>query len=289
MRLGVHVPVGQGLVKAAAHARAIGCEAIQLFARNARGWRGRAYSAEELAAFRCALGPVATRGNRTRIPLTPLVVHSCYLVNLASPGQALREQSRRAVADDIARCAIMGGQFVVFHFGHHMGAGTNAGIKTVASGVRQLLQDMPPDIQLLAENSAARGTEMGGEWQEFAHFLDLLDGDERVGVCFDTCHAHAAGYRLDTPQHAGRTLRAVNEAIGLARVRLLHLNDCQAEAGSHVDHHEHIGKGRIGEAGFRSLLRRRELRHCAGILETPVDRPGDDRRNLKKAKALRDG
>jgi len=277
VRVGIHVPVSGGLAKAGTHARSLGCECLQIFARNSRGWRSRAYTELEIDAFRSTL---AARD------IAPLVVHSCYLVNLASPDRSLRERSLRSVADDMKRAALLGGGSVVFHFGHHMEAGRPRGLRRVAASLRSLLTGAPDGVDLLLENSAGRGSEMGGRWSDFADILDLLDGDDRVGVCFDTCHAHAAGYRLDGPRHVGRALREFDAIIGLARLRLLHLNDCRAPAGSHVDHHEHIGRGTIGDAGFRSLLRRRELRHHPAILETPVDRPGDDRRNLRRVRKL---
>ena len=277
MRVGIHVPVGGGLVKAAKRARSLGCECLQIFARNSRGWRARRYADRETAAFRDIL---AARD------IAPLVVHSCYLVNLASPDRSLRERSLRSVADDMKRAALLGGRYVVFHFGHHMGAGTPRGLRRLASSLRSLLAGAPDGVDLLLENSAGRGTEMGGEWSDFTDLFDLLDGDDRVGVCLDTCHAHAAGYRLDGPRRVGRALRQFDSIAGLSRLRLLHFNDCRAPAGSHVDHHEHIGLGTIGDAGFRALLRRRELRHQCAILETPIDRPGDDRRNLRRVRKL---
>jgi len=277
VRVGIHVPVSGGLVKAAKRARALGCECLQIFARNSRGWRARTYTEPEITAFRHVL---AARD------IAPLVVHSCYLVNLASPDRSLRERSLRSVADDMRRAALLGGGCVVFHFGHHMGAGTPRGLRRIAASLRSLLAGAPDGVDLLLENSAGRGTEMGGEWSDFTDLFDLLDGDDRVGLCFDTCHAHAAGYRLDGPHRVGRALREFDSLVGLSRLRLIHLNDCRAPAGSHVDHHEHIGLGTIGDAGFRALLRRRELRQRCVILETPIDRPGDDRRNLRRVRKL---
>ena len=296
MRLGVHVPVAAGLVKAARHARSLRCECLQIFARNARGWRGRTYTQDEIAEFRRIL---------SKADISPLVVHSCYLANLASPDRALRERSLRSIADDMTRAVALGGTTVATHFGHHTGAGTGAGLRTLARSVRSLLAGAPDGLQLLLENTAGRGSEMGSTWEDFARLLDLLHGDERVGVCFDTCHAHAAGYRLDTARWVGRTLREFDRVVGLSRLRLIHLNDSHGAAGSHLDHHQHIGRGTIGDAGFRALLRRRDLRvpqacppavwrasACAGpdrcaILETPIDQPGDDRRNLRRARTLR--
>jgi len=278
VRLGVHVPVAGGLGKAARRARSLGCECIQVFARNARGWRGRSYRGGEVAEFRGILG---------RAGIAPVVVHSCYLANLASPDRALRERSLRSVADDMLRAVALGGATVVTHFGHHTGAGTEAGLTTLAQSIRSLLAGAPDSVQLLLENTAGRGSEMGSTWEEFVRLLQLLHGEKRVGVCFDTCHAHAAGHRLDRARWVGRTLREFHGALGISRLRLIHLNDSLGEAGSRVDHHQHIGQGTIGDAGFRALLRRREIGDRCAILETPMKRRGDDRRNLQRAKMLR--
>lgn len=279
MRLGLHLSVAGGLAKTAARAEALGCECLQLFGRNARGWRGRTYNPGEVERFR-ALARAAD--------ITPVVVHSSYLVNLASPDRALHRQSVGSVADDLARASTLEAAFVVVHFGHHMGAGSASGARAVASAVRSILRGAPKGVMLLLENSAGRATEMGAEWSDFARVLDGLDRTAPVGVCFDTCHAHAAGHRLDGPRRVGRALRAFDSAVGLSRLRLVHLNDSRAPAGSHVDLHQHIGRGTIGDVGLRSLLRRPELRRVPAILETPIQRRGDDRRNLRRAKRLRD-
>ena len=187
----------------------------------------------------------------------------------------------------MTRAVSLDGKTVVTHFGHHAGAGTGAGLRTLARSIRSLLAGAPDGMQLLLENTAGRGSEMGSAWEDFVRLLDLLDGDARVGVCFDTCHAYAAGYRLDSARWVGRSLREFDHALGLSRLRLIHLNDSHGAAGSHLDHHQHIGRGTIGQIGLRAFLRRREIRDRCAILETPIDRPGDDRRNLKRARMLR--
>ncbi len=276
MRIGAHLPVGQGLVRAVQRARRLRLDCLQIFVRNPRGWRARSYGGEEIGRFRSLC---ASAG------ITPVIVHSCYLVNLASPDRALRERSLRAVGDDAERAASLGGSAVVFHMGHHMGAGVKAGIRTLARSVRSLLAGLPAEVILLVENAAGRGTELGGEWEHFAALLDLLHGDGRVGACFDTCHAHAAGYRLDSARWVSRSLAGFKRAVGVSP-RLIHLNDCAAPAGAHKDLHQHIGRGTIGEAGFRALLRRRDLRGLCGILETPMERPRDDLRNVRRVRSL---
>jgi len=276
MRLGFHVSVGKGLPWAARHAREIGCECLQVFVRNARGWRGRTYVPDEVARFGELLAEYG---------IGPLIVHSCYLVSLASPGPALLERSRQAVADDMRRAAALGSRTVALHTGHAAAAG---GVRVLAESIRKILMEAPPGVELLLEN-AASADRLGGRWEHFAQLLNELDGEPRVGVCFDTCHGHAAGYRLDRPHQVGRTLREFDRALGLDRLRLIHLNDSRGPAGSGLDRHEHIGEGTIGEAGFRAFLRRRQLQDRCAILETPIRRPSDDARNLRRARRLMGG
>jgi deoxyribonuclease-4 len=276
VRIGFHVSVSAGLLWTARHARSIDCKCLQVFVRNARGWRARELTDSEVGGFRELLG---------RYRIAPLVVHSCYLVNLASPDPDLRERSRKAVADDMRRAQLLGAACVVVHPGHHMGAGLPWGLRTLVASLRCLLDGGPPDIHLLLENTAGRRTELGGTWEQFGRVLDELD-DPRCGLCFDTCHAHAAGYRLDSARWVGRTLQAFRSAVGLAPLRLIHLNDCRGPAGARQDLHEHIGEGTIGERGFRALLRRREVQGTCAILETPLRRPQDDRRNMRRVRRL---
>ncbi|UCC68644.1 MAG: deoxyribonuclease IV, partial [Armatimonadota bacterium] len=238
MRLGVHVPVAGGLVRAARRARSLRCECLQIFTRNPRGWRARSLSHEEVARFRELLN---------RHDIRPLVIHASYLVNLASPDRALWRRSLRAVAEDMERGALLGARFVVLHPGHHMRAGAAAGLRRLGRAARSLLAGAPDGMELLLENTAGRGTELGSDWGDFARLLDLLGDDERLGICFDTCHAHAAGYRLDSARCVARTIEEFKRALGPARLRLIHLNDCRGEAGAHRDLHEHIGRGTIGD------------------------------------------
>lgn len=277
MRIGFHLPVSRGLPHAARRAHAIGCDCLQIFVRNARGWRARAYPEQEVERF---------RGLLARYGIAPLIIHSCYLVNLASPDPRLLTRSRRAVADDMLRAAQLGSPAVALHTGNHVGAGLEVGLRLLAESLRRLLDRAPPTVQLLLENAAGSGRQIGACWEDFVRLLDLLGWDQRVGITFDTCHAHAAGYRLDSSPWIGRALRQFDSALGLERLRLIHLNDSRAAAGSHLDRHEHIGRGTIGDRGIRALLRRRDLQHLCAILETPIQHPRDDARNIAHARRL---
>ena len=278
MRLGYHVSVAGGLVKAAQRAEQIGCESLQIFARSARGWASRQYPEREVETFRAAL--------RAR-DLAPLVIHSNYLVNLASANRTLREKSLRAVADDLQRAALLGAEFVVTHSGHAVGEDTATGLTRLAQSVRRLLREAPEGVRFLLENSAGGERQVGGRWEHFAHLLDLVDGDPRLGVCFDTCHAHAAGYPLDTPRRVGEAIRTFSGMLGLDRLAMIHLNDSKGAAGARRDRHEHLGEGTIGDAGLRAMLRRRELQDRCAIMETPIHAPDDDLRNMRHARELR--
>lgn len=277
MRLGYHLSVAGGLVRAARRARDIGAECLQIFPRNARGWSSRVYPDREVAAF---------REERARHGLYPLVIHSNYLVNLASPDRKLLAVSRKVVADDLVRAGRLGATFVVTHPGHPVGEDVETGLARLAESVRLLLPSVPSGVRFLLENTAGGDAHLGGRWEHFAQVIEGVGGDARLAVCFDTCHAHAAGYRLDSPRHVGLTLRGFADVLGLDRLALIHLNDCRCEWGGHRDRHEHIGKGSIGDAGFRALLRRRDLRDRAAILETPIRKKEDDARNLAHVREL---
>jgi deoxyribonuclease-4 len=276
VRIGFHVSVGKGLLQTARHARAIGCECLQIFARNARGWRGRAYPEREVEGFKRLL---------SEYQIGPLIVHSCYLVNLASPAAELRERSRWAVADDMRRGAMLGSRVVNVHTGYQVGEEVGRAIAILAGSIRTVLADAPPEVDLLLENAAGRHR-LGTDWRHFARLLEELAGEPRVGICFDTCHAHAAGHRLDSPRWIRRSLQEFDAVLGLERLRLIHLNDSRGLPGSHLDRHQHIGKGTIGDRGFRAFLRRRVLQDRCAILETPLEHPDDDARNLRRARQL---
>ena len=195
MRIGYHISVAGGLVRAAQRAGDIGCECFQIFPRNARGWKSRVYPEAELAAFREA---------RERLDLHPLVLHSNYLVNLAASDEALLARSRDVVADDLRRVGLLGAEFVVTHPGHAVGESVEVGLERLIESVRRLLPAVPSGVRFLLENMAGGDRQLGGRWEHFAFLLDRVDQDPRLAVCFDTCHAHAAGYRLDSPRWWGR-------------------------------------------------------------------------------------
>lgn len=278
MRFGAHMSIAGGVDRAVDRAAEAGCDALQLFTKNARQWAARPLTEEEVTAF---------RRKREELGIGPAVAHAAYLINLASGEQELWERCWRACAEELERSARLGLDGLIVHPGAHGGDGEEAGLRRVARGVERILAAVPGGPPLLLEVTAGQGTALGGRLEHLAWLLERL-GDHGVGVCLDTCHLHAAGYALDSPEACRETLDAVEGIIGLGRVRVLHCNDSQGAAGSNLDRHTHIGVGTIGGKGFATLLTDPRVAHLPAILETP--KQGEwDRVNLARLRALHRG
>ncbi|KPJ63556.1 hypothetical protein AMK68_03760 [candidate division KD3-62 bacterium DG_56] len=276
MRFGVQIHVGRGLLRAAEEARRKRLECVQIFPRNPRGWHAAAHDPDIDAEFRRRL---------VEYDIQPLFLHTAYLVNLASPDLALLARSRAAVAADLKRAGRLGADSVIVHAGAHVGAGRQAGIARLAASINALLRARHGP-RLLLENTAGAGSELAGDFQDFVAILDRIRRPERLAFCFDTCHAHVAGYDLSTPRGVKRAVDELDRAVGLSRLALIHANDARAPAASHWDAHTHIGEGTIGLAGFRALVNDPRLQHLPVILETPLKCPDDDERNLATIRRL---
>ncbi len=219
--------------------------------------------------------------------LRPLVIHANYLLNLASPEPALRRRSLAAFREELARASALGAEYLVLHPGSYRNGTREQGIRTLARSMRQAMRETPPDgARVLLENTCGQGNTLGGSFAEIRDTLALLEGLP-VDCCLDTAHCFAAGMNLSTPEGLRTALAEVEATVGLRRVKLIHANDSRSPLGSHRDWHEHIGRGGIGREGFRRLVNDPSLRDKAFILETPVEKPGDDRRNLRMIRSLR--
>jgi deoxyribonuclease-4 len=269
MRLGAHIGISDGLPEAVRQGRAIGCEAIQIFSKSPQMWDGPPVAAEAAEAFRAA---VATEG------LKNTAVHHGYLINLASPKTFMLRRSRKAFLDEIRRAELLGVDGLIFHPGAHLGSGSEAGLKNIAESLRQALDAVPEGrVQLLLENAAGQGTALCSNLEELRTVLVAVDSPQRVGVTLDTCHLFAAGFDFRTKEGYGRLMDEVEAAIGLGRVRSFHLNDARAGLASHLDRHENIGKGEIGQQAFAHLVTDPRWTDVPGYLETPLDDHGYDR------------
>jgi deoxyribonuclease-4 len=281
LRIGAHVSVAGGVVNALDREEDVGGNCAQVFVHSPRVWSFGELTDEEVQEFR-----EAYEGR----DWGPIVVHSNYLINLATPKDDLHEQSVDTLREELARAGRFTMEYVVFHPGSHTGAGVDQGIQNIADGIDQLGEDIPTDVTLLLENTAGGGTSLGRSAEELAEMIDASElGMEDVGVCIDTCHAFASGYDLRTEEGVQEMVDAFDARIGWENVHVIHLNDSKHPLGSEKDEHEHIGEGEIGEEGMRAILTHERIREKPIVLETPVD---DDRgyaENIERARELADG
>jgi deoxyribonuclease-4 len=229
------------------------------------------------------------RARRAELGLGPLVIHTNYLVNLASSDPVLRTRSMQTFHDEMVRALSLGADFLVVHPGSARGAAPAEAIRAVAQGLRQAARGIRfGGLRVLLENTAGMGSAVGSRFEELRAILDQAP-DLPLGVCLDTAHAFESGYEIHTAAGLEQTIADLDRFVGLARVEVVHVNDSKTPLGSRVDRHEHIGRGKIGLEAFRRILTHPRL--AAGgpaglagrafILETPIDEPGDDRRNVR--------
>ncbi len=257
--LGAHVSVAGGLDNAFARGIESGCTALQIFTKNANRWQVKPISDEDASAFRQAW---------QQSGIGPVMAHDAYLINLASPKDDVWEKSKAALRDELMRCAQLGVTDLVMHPGAHLGTGIETGLQRIREAFRELLPDTPPEVRLLLENTAGQGSYLGGD---FAHFATLLEGldEKRFGICFDTCHAHAAGHDLSTAESYAHVMTEFDRLVGLEQIKAFHLNDSLKPCDSKVDRHAHIGQGTIGRTGFACLMQDQRFFQIPMVLETP--------------------
>ncbi len=277
-RVGAHVSISGGVEKAVERQKEETGNCGQIFAGSPRGWKVSEYSKEEGEKF---------QELRVREDQNPYVIHSTYLVNLATPKDDLFEKSLKCLQSELDAAETLGVDYVVFHPGAHTGSGRENGIERIAEGIDEL--DIPKEVTLLLENTAGKGTTLGKSMGELRQMIDRAEtSEEKIGVCIDTCHAHAAGYELREEEGFHDFIQEIKEDIGLERVRVLHLNDSKDPKGSEKDNHQDIGYGEIGEKGFRNVVNAQEFQELPMILETPSDNRASYKENIEKIEELKD-
>ena len=276
VRAGVHVSIAGGIDKAVDRAAEKGCDVFQIFSRSPRGWRFKELSTEEAERFASKL---------KKSGIGPVFDHMPYLPNLASPKEDVYEQSVSNLTAELYRCGQLQIPYLVTHLGSHSGSSKEEGLRRLVDAVLMSFSKTENEVMLLLENTAGTKNSMGGSFEDIAAILDGLDSD-RLGVCLDTCHSFGAGYELRTPEGIRGTLKEFDSTIGLKRLKLVHLNDSKGDLGSALDRHEHIGLGKIGKDGFRSILRNKTIKSVPLILETPIDSKRDDLENLRVTREL---
>ncbi|MBV9148669.1 MAG: deoxyribonuclease IV [Candidatus Eremiobacteraeota bacterium] len=278
MRLGIHVHVRGGYVAAIEHAARIGAQAVQIFSSTPRSYRVAPPDEQALTNFRQL---------RDDAGIAPTIIHSSYLINLASEDPKIVAGSLRLLQHDLNVAAAGGIRYVNTHLGSYGSRARTEGFSAACTALQRVLEEIPRDVFLLMENSAGAGQLCGGTLEELGRFIHGVDHPQ-LGVCLDTAHAWAAGYEINSQRGVDDFLYEAAEQIGLDRLHLFHLNDTQVELGANRDRHWHIAEGNIGFAGFRALAARPELKDKTGILETPGD-VADDERNMRMIQMIFSG
>jgi deoxyribonuclease-4 len=267
MLLGAHMSTAGGLPTAFERGDALGCKAIQVFTSSPRQWKGRALTDQDVAAFRAAWD-----ASQCEV----CFAHDIYLTRLGTRDATILRRSRETFIEELRRCQRLGLAFLVFHPVGDVDADENRVLDRVAASLDLVLEAVPDEGTVVClEMTAGQGANVGYRFAQLARIIDGVEQQHRLGVCIDTCHAFAAGYDFRTAAGFAAMMDELDDTVGLARVRVLHLNDSQKPCGSRVDRHAHIGRGAIGEEGFRRLLRDRRLRQLPMVIETPKENDMD--------------
>ncbi len=277
MRFGFHISIAGGFSKVVERANARGCETIQFFSRNPRGWKYSPLNKKEVEEFRSSIQSST---------LFPVSLHMPYLPNIASFKSKFYKRSIHSIATDLQRAEQLGAQYLIIHIGHRMESSEDQAIEAVSQGIDQAFEMVKNGVMLLTENTAGQGTEIGYNFNQIKNIIEGVHDHQRMGVCLDTAHSFEAGYDLSNKDGIERTLENFDQTIGLKRLYLLHLNDSKTPLGSRKDRHWHIGGGYIGLEGFRTLVNHPLLRHLPGIMETPRKDTVEDLKNMVVIRSL---
>jgi deoxyribonuclease-4 len=277
MQIGLHVGVSDGYGEAVAYAERLGCTAVQFFSGNPKTYRTGPIDAPSLERFASL---------RAEAGIRSAVIHTSYLINLASEDSKVATNSLRLLKNDLRFAAVGSIAFVNTHLGSYGKRERSEGFAQVVAALESALEDIAPDVYLVMENSAGAGQLCGGTLEELGQFVRTV-GHPNLAVCLDTAHSWAAGYDIDSADGVERFLDLADREIGLDRVVMFHFNDTEIPLGGHKDRHWHIGEGLIGLAGFRALASHTALATKTAILETPGEE-SDDARNMERIRELFD-
>ena len=287
MRLGAHMSAAGGLFKAFARGDEAGCDSMLVFTKSNRQWKAKPITDKDVEKYRKEAAEYDH--------IFPVAVHASYLINIASPDDALWEKSYTALKDEVERAAAFDIPLLTFHPGSFVSSDEEAGMARIAQGLKRLLEETAvsaPNVTICVETMAGQGTNIGRSFEQLAHILNLVGDHERLGVCFDTCHVFAAGYDIRTPETYAATMDAFDKTVGLHKIKCFHLNDSKHELGSNKDRHEHIGQGHIGKAGFANFVNDPRWAKHPAHLETPKTEEDDEGNEIEmdpvNLKALRD-
>ena len=275
--LGAHVSAAGGLYKAIDIGEELGCTTIQIFTANNRQWAFNDLTENEIAPF---------IEQQKESQITIVISHASYLINLGSPTKMVAARSKKALKAELMRCEQLSIPYLVLHPGSRLESDEETCIKAIATSLQAILEEVPGQCMILLEIMAGQGSSIGSTLEQLAAIQALIHLKKRIGICFDTCHAFAAGYDFTTPESYKDFWNTFDRIIGLEHLKAIHLNDSQKAKGSHVDRHADIGKGAIGIEAFRLIMNDKRFANIPKIIETPLTSLDDHVRNLQVLRKL---
>lgn len=265
MLIGAHMSIAGGLYNAFAEGERKGCDTIQIFVKSSNQWKAKPITDEELEKY---------HQEQKRTGIEPVVAHDSYLINLGSPDPDLLEKSRQAFLVELQRCEKLAIPYLVTHPGSYLDSPEQSGIDRVAQSLAWLFEKTSDfKVKVALETTAGQGSNLGYTFEQLAEMIEKSGLPQRCMVCFDTCHAYAAGYDIANREGYEQTWKAFERIIGLDKLAAIHLNDSKKGLGSRVDRHEQIGKGALGQDAFGFIMRDKRFKGIPKLLETPK---GDD-------------
>ena len=278
VQIGAHVSISGSIANAITNASKRKCSAFQVFTSNPRGWHAKDLTDDGITNYKNNL-------SQSNIDRFATVAHMPYLPNLSSPEISVYEKSIHTMIREVERCDKLGIPYLVTHLGSHKGTGEDKGIQRLVGALTEVAKTNK-DVTILLENTAGQKNSVGSDFTQLAEIFFGLKPASRFGICIDTCHAFAAGYDLRNEKNVKDVFEKFDSEIGLKHIKIIHLNDSKGELGCHLDRHEHIGLGYIGEAGLSQVVKLANKNKIPIILETPIDERRTDFENIRKAKDL---
>ena len=278
VQIGSHVSISGSIANAITNASERECSAFQVFTSNPRGWHAKDLTDDGITNYKNNL-------SQSNIDRLATVAHMPYLPNLSSPEISVYEKSIHTMIREVERCDKLGIPYLVTHLGSHKGTGEDKGIQRLVGALTEVAKTNK-DVTILLENTAGQKNSVGSDFTQLAEIFFGLKPASRFGICIDTCHAFAAGYDLRNEKNVKDAFEKFDSEIGLKHIKIIHLNDSKGELGCHLDRHEHLGLGHIGEAGLSQVVKLANKNKIPIILETPIDERRTDFENIRKAKDL---
>ena len=278
VQIGAHVSISGSIANAITNASERECSAFQVFTSNPRGWHAKDLTDDDITNYKNNL-------SQSNIDRFATVAHMPYLPNLSSPEIPVYEKSIHTMIREVERCDKLGIPYLVTHLGSHKGTGEDKGIQRLVGALTEVAKTNK-DVTILLENTAGQKNSVGSDFTQLAEIFFGLKPASRFGICIDTCHAFAAGYDLRNEKNVKDVFEKFDSEIGLKHIKIIHLNDSKGELGCHLDRHEHIGLGHIGEAGLSQVVKLANKNKIPIVLETPIDERRTDFENIRKAKDL---